>query len=136
MTSQPKVDVGYQLPSLTKTITLEKMRAYSGWPRRSIHTDDEVARQGGLPRAVLQGIQNMTYLSEMLLKFFGQNWIKTGKISITFIGLVFPGDTMTTKAVVKEKVAEGKATRLVLDIWVENQKGERVVVGTASALMP
>ncbi len=67
MTSTPKdVEVGYELPTVSKEITLEKMRAYSGWPRRNIHTDDEVARRAGLPRAVCQGTQHMNYLSEVL----------------------------------------------------------------------
>ncbi len=45
MTSTPwDAEVGYELPTVSKEITLEKMRAYSGWPRRNIHTDDEVAR--------------------------------------------------------------------------------------------
>lgn len=136
MTSTPKdVEVGYELPTVSKEITLEKMRAYSGWPHRNIHTDDEVARQAGLPRAVCQGTQHLTYLSEVLKRFFGENWIRGGKLSVTFIGLVMPGDVVTPRAIVREKVAEGDSGRINLEVWVENQRGEKVVVGAASAPM-
>jgi acyl dehydratase len=137
VTSTPKdVEVGYEVPTVSKEITLEKMRAYSGWPRRNIHTDDEVARQAGLPRAVCQGTQHMTYLSEVLKRFFGENWIRGGRLSVTFTGLVMPGDVVTPRAIVREKVSETDGRRLSLEVWVENQRGEKVVVGTASAPMP
>ncbi|MDP6782289.1 MAG: MaoC family dehydratase [Dehalococcoidia bacterium] len=137
MTGAPRdAEIGYELPTVSKEITLEKMRAYSGWPRRNIHTDDEVARQAGLPRAVCQGTQHMTYLSEVLKRFFGEHWMRGGKLSITFIGLVMPGDVVTPRAIVREKVPEGEGRCLNLEVWVENQRGEKVVVGTASATMP
>ena len=137
MTGMPKdVEVGYELPTVSKEITLEKMRAYSGWPHRNIHTDDEVARQAGLPRAVCQGTQHLTYLSEVLKRFFGEYWMRGGKLSITFIGLVLPGDVVTPRAIVREKVPGGERQHLNLEVWVENQRGERVVVGTASANTP
>ncbi len=136
MTSTPQdVEVGYELPTVSKEITLEKMRAYSGWPRRNIHTDDEVARQAGLPRAVCQGTQHLTYLSEVLKRFFGEGWIRGGKLSVTFIGLVMPGDVVTPRAIVRGKVTEEGMGRLDLEVWVENQRGEKVIVGIASAPM-
>ena len=137
MTSAPEdVAVGFELPTVSKEITLEKMRAYSGWPRRNIHTDDEVARQAGLPRAICQGTQHLTYLSEVLKRFFGENWVRGGKLTVTFIGLVMPGDVVTPRAIVREKVTEGDSGRLNLEVWVENQRGEKVVVGAASAPIP
>ncbi|MDP6101313.1 MAG: MaoC/PaaZ C-terminal domain-containing protein [Dehalococcoidia bacterium] len=137
MTGIPKdVGVGYELPTVSKEVTLKKMRAYSGWPHRNIHTDDEVARHAGLPGAVCQGTQHLSYLSEVLKRFFGEYWMRGGKLSVTFIGLVMPGDVLTPRAIVREKVPEDEGWCLNLEVWMENQRGERVVVGTASARMP
>ena len=36
----------------------------------------------------------------------------------------------------REKQREGDAVRYVFDVWVENELREKVVVGTASALVP
>jgi hypothetical protein len=37
--------------------------------------------------------------------------------------------------VVKEKSAAGGATRVVVDVWCENQHGAKTAVGTASGLV-
>ncbi len=77
----------------------------------------------------------MAYLSEVLKRFFGESWIRGGKLSVTFIGLVMPGDVVTPRAIVREKVTEEGMGRLDLEVWVENQRGEKVIVGVASAPM-
>jgi acyl dehydratase len=49
---------------------------------------------------------------------------------------VLAGDRLTVHGVVKETRAEGAATRVVVDVWCENQDGEKTAVGTASGLLP
>jgi acyl dehydratase len=77
----------------------------------------------------------MSYISEMLTKLFRDGWRRGGKINVAFIGPVYPGDTISSSAIVKEKVPEGQRQRLVLEVWSENQAGRRVTVGTASGLV-
>ncbi len=133
-TSNRGLQPGFEIPSVTKSVTLERMQIHSG-PKKSIHTDAETAKKSGLPGPVMSGDQTYAYLSEMLRNFFGEGWFTGGKVATSFIGLVQPGDTLTTKGVVKEEVAEGSEARLVLDVWIENQNGEKVIVGTASGLV-
>jgi hypothetical protein len=45
-------------------------------------------------------------------------------------------DVLTAHGVLKEKVPEADRTRLVLDVWLENQDGDKVLVGSASGLAP
>ena len=40
---------------------------------------------------------------------------------MTLVKGVYPGDTLTVKGVVTDKIPEGNAMRLVLDVWLENQ---------------
>ena len=35
---------------------------------------------------------------------------------------------------VRERIEEGDRVRLILDVWLENQRGEKVLVGSASGL--
>ena len=102
---------------------------------KNIHTDDETARRAGLTGAIAQGRYPVGYLSEYLLAFFGTGWIQGGKLEVSMIKPIFPGDTITLRGKVKEKVREGKAVRLILDVWIENQKGDQTTVGTASGLV-
>jgi hypothetical protein len=41
---------------------------------------------------------------------------------------------LTAAGVVVAKEAEGDRTRLFLDVWLENQNGDKVLVGKASGL--
>ena len=72
----------------------------------------------------------------MMLSYFGEGWIKGGKISIKFIKPVFAQDFVTAKGTVQEKILEQGGVRLGCQVWAENQKGEKVIVGTASGLVP
>lgn len=128
-------EMGHEISSMPKAITLERMRLFSGWPMRNIHTDEDIAKMAGLPGPVAQGPMSVAYISEMLTGFFGESWLKGGKLSVSFIGMVQPRDTITAKGIIREKVAEGEAVRLVLEVWCQNQRGEKVTVGTASGLV-
>ena len=128
--------VGCEISPVTKEITLEKMRLYSGWPeKKNIHTDFEAAKRAGLPGPIAQGLMSAANISEMLTRFFGEGWMREGKLSVSFINIVQPGDTVTAKGTVKDKLEEGPQVRLVLDVWCENQHGVKVTVGTASGLV-
>lgn len=132
-----EIEPGYELPPLHKGImTQAKMNAYARVEGEvSIHTDEELAKRVGLPGTIAAGMMLVDYLSEMLTDFFGAGWVQGGKIAVSFILPVRAGDEVTAKGVVREKLSEGPATRLILDVWCENQRGEKVTAGTASGLV-
>ncbi len=134
------LEVGFEIESKPYEITQEKINIYSryvlhGKDIKNIHTDDETARKAGLPRAIAQGRYPIGYLSEFMLDFFGKGWIQGGKLDVTLLKGIYPGDIITIKGIIKEKMREGNATRLILDVWLENQRGEKATVGTASGLV-
>jgi len=117
-------------------MTQGKIEAYSRVEGEvSIHTDEELAKGVGLPGTVAAGLMLVDYLSEMLTDFLGTGWIQGGRIAVSFIVPVRPGDEITARGVVRGKLSEGPATRLILDVWCENQRGEKVTAGTASGLV-
>lgn len=133
--------VGHRLEPVTYEITAERIAVYSryvfdGRDTRNIHTDDEVARRAGLPRAVAQGRYPIGYMSERALAFFGRGWLEGGRLDVTLVKPIFAGDAITVCGTVVDRVPEDGATRVVLELWLENQAGERVTSGTASAVMP
>ncbi|ETW94225.1 MAG: hypothetical protein ETSY1_35805 [Candidatus Entotheonella factor] len=134
------LDVGYEIEPVTYEITQEKINIYSrrvfdGRDTKNIHTDDEVARRAGLPRALAQGRYPIAYISERMLTFFGTGWIQGGKLDVTLVKGIFPGDTITVKGVITEKTPEDDDLRIVLDVWLENQHGEQATAGVASGLV-
>ncbi|WP_411035605.1 MaoC family dehydratase [Shinella sp. BYT-45] len=121
-----------QFPIIEKTITLEKMRAYTGMHNRNIHTDPEMATGFGLGGAVAQGSQLTTILNELMVRTFGKDYWDGGSISVSYIKMVRPGDTVTPHAKVVEarELPDGR-TAIDLKVWIENQAGETTTAGTA-----
>ncbi|MBA7611312.1 hypothetical protein ES703_18532 [subsurface metagenome] len=133
------VQEGYEVSGNPKTITEERVYAFSGgvrqdpnYPKKNIHTDSECAKSCGLPSRVASGAMFEGYLAELMIDLFGEGWLSGGKMSLTFIAIVDIGDTLLPRAIVRSKQAEGSAVRFALSVWCENLQGDKVVVGTAT----
>ena len=132
---------GFSLPSLTRKISAEDIISNSrgreslwGQPAagKNIHNDTETAHSVGARDVVAGGIDTMRVGWEMLFNSFGERWIKGGNLACTFINMVCGGDELTAKGVVREPAEGDAADHVYLDIWLENQDGDKVIVGKAS----
>lgn len=133
---------GYELSGNLKAVTEERVYAFSGgfpkgasWPAKNIHTDLEFAKSCGLPTRAASGAMSEGYLTELMIDLFGENWLKEGTMSLKFIAMVDSGDILLPKAIVRSRETEGFEVRFVMDVWCENQHGNKVVVGTATGLV-
>ncbi len=137
ITAARDIEVGYQLEPVVKKVTLDKMRLYrSQWPRiRNWHNDYTIAQKWGVDQPLVFASQIMEYFGELLVKFFGPGYLG-GTLSLAIIRSAWPDDLLTVKGTVREKRGESGPIRLILDVWCENQGGEKVMVGTASGLVP
>lgn len=122
------------LPSLEKEISQRRIDAYSVVRPKSIHTDEAWARQKGFRAPLAQAMMSTAYVSEMMTRFLGAGFVKGGTMSMVFIKPVYAGDRLTVRGTVKERQPAGGATRVVVEVWCENQHGEKTAVGTASGL--
>lgn len=126
--------VGQELPVLEKEPSQRRIDVYSGVRPRSIHTDEDWARQKGFRTTLAQGMMSTAYVAEMMTRQLGAGFVKGGTISMAFIRPVYAGDRLTVHGVVKELRPEAGQTRVVVDVWCQNQHGEKTAVGTASGL--
>jgi 3-hydroxybutyryl-CoA dehydratase len=128
------LEVGAELPPLTKTIQQRQIDCYSGVRPNSIHTDPEWARRKGFRAPLAQAMMSTAYVSQLMTQFAGQGFVKGGKMSVSFIKPVIVGDTLTVRGRVKSREAEGDNVRVTVEVWCENQDGVKTMVGTASGL--
>ncbi len=128
------IHVGDKLPPLNKTIAQRQIDAFAGVRPHSVHTDPEWARKKGFAAPIMQGTMSTAYVSQMMVQFLGEGFVKGGKMSVAFIKPVLAGDTLTVHGEVKSKAAEGANTRVTVEVWCENQQGIKTMVGTASGL--
>jgi acyl dehydratase len=127
--------VGATPPDLTKQISQRRIDVYSGVRPRSIHTDESWARAKGFRTCLAQAMMSTAYVSEMMTRFVGAGFVKGGTMSMTFIKPVYADDRLTVHGVVTDRRPDAGRTRVVVEVWVENQHGEKTAVGTASGLL-
>lgn len=135
MAESGPITIGQVLPSLTKEIAQRKIDAYSGVKPRSIHTDEAWAREKGFRAPLAQAMMSTAYVSELMTQLLGAGFVKGGTMSMTFIKPVYAGERLTVHGVVTDVRPEDGATRVVVDVWCEDQEGDKTAVGTASGLI-
>lgn len=121
------IQIGYGLTPVSK---IAKMRDYSDTPG-SIH-NEEMARRMGFEAALIPGAIMLGYMTELLVNFFGERWVRQGKIGVKFTTPVRAWERITARGIVRERTIEEGVMRLGVEVWCENQRGEKVAVGTAS----
>lgn len=133
--SETALKVGQALPLLVKDVSQRRIDVYSGVRPRSIHSDEAFAREKGFRACLAQGMMSTAYVSQLMVKLLGPGFARGGTLSMAFIKPVYAGDRLTVRGVVKDRQPENGATRVVVEVWVENQHGEKTAVGHASGLV-
>ena len=126
------VAVGCKLPTVSKQFRLEDFKRAN---EKTIHTDYEAAAKEGLPAPVAIGPQVAALLFRQFRLCFGMGWIVGGRHDLTFRKPVFVTDFCVARGVVTKTETEGEKLRVHCEVWVENQKKDKVIVGTASGLV-
>jgi len=129
------VCVDQELEPVVKQMTIERMGRPLMAGNNPIHFDAEFARQSGLPAPIATGVMSSAYLSELLTKAFGVEWIRSGRMDVKFIRPIYAGDTVTARGRVTGTTETSSGVRVALHIWCETQRGEPVTVGSASVVL-
>jgi acyl dehydratase len=126
---------GEQIPPLEKHVTQAQIDAYAdaSGDHNPIHVNPEAARAVGLPGTIAHGMLSMGFLGQLLT-----NWITTQpsggwtrRLRVRFQGMVFPEDTLTCRGA----FTAHEDNRRRLDVWIDNQRGERVITGDAEVVL-
>ena len=140
--------LGTELLPVSKQYTWRKVRDASemsygnlyGWPdwarAYNIHTNAEAAAAYGLPEPNVGSPDQVAMLSNMMLAFAGPGWLVGGRFSLRWIRPMALTDFVTAKGRLVGKQIENENVRLECEVWVENQRGEKTVVGKASGVIP
>jgi acyl dehydratase len=95
-------------------------------------TDDEGARREGLPGMITPGNMSMGLIATYLERWAGPGTVR--RLGTTFRGLLLPGRTVRVCGVVTER--DDARRSVEVDVWIENEDGERAVIGTATLSLP
>lgn len=126
MSSVATLAVGDEVLDLEVTHTRAQIKAYAdaAGDQNPIHQDDAVARAVGLPGVISHGMLNYGLLSRALTDWLGDP-ARLRRLTVRFSNMVVPGDTVHCRGRVKS--VDAAAGRAVLDVWMENQEGQKVL---------
>lgn len=127
---------GDELAPVRKEISQEKINQYAeaSGDFNPLHIDPEFAKTTFYGGTIAHGLLSLAYISEMMTKSFAKGWLKGGNLTVSFLAPVRPGDVITARGIVKRKKEEEGQRVVACEVFCENQKGERVLAGEASAL--
>jgi acyl dehydratase len=135
-----EIGIGDEMPALAKPpiqqIQLTRYAGASG-DFNPIHQDDAFAKAAGMGGVFAHGMLSMGFAAQSVTDWLGVGTVQ--KIGVRFAGLVRLGDVITCrgKVIAKRAGKDDQAPGLVeLELWAENQKGEKVVTGRATAAIP
>ena len=136
-TATADIAIGTPIAPLVKNTSSEQAQVYSwvGKYFENIHNNIHMAKKGGYKDLVVQGQQQVGFITEILTNFFGASWFTTGYEKIKMVHPVLVGEVLTIRGVVKDKTVENGKTKLHLHVWAENEKGEMTVIGWANAFV-
>jgi acyl dehydratase len=132
-----RIDVGDEMPprAAAPVSRLQlAMYAAAGADPNPIHVDDDAARRGGLPGVIVHGMLTMAFLGEALTQWVPQSALRS--LTARFVAMAFPGDVITCAGRVTAKRVEDGENRVDLELVATNQKGERLLAGTATLALP
>ena len=131
------VNAGDALPDLVKgpiqQIQLTRYAGASG-DFNPIHQDDEFAKAAGMGGVFGHGMLTMGFVAQGVTDWAGAGAVK--KLGVRFAGLVRLKDVITCKGRVLGKSSKNGTHLVELELWAENQKGEKVVTGKATVALP
>jgi 3-hydroxybutyryl-CoA dehydratase len=124
---------GQPLAELTKMVTQEDINLYAraSGDHNPIHIDPEFARGTPLGGTVAHGMLVLAYVSQMLTRDFGRDWLNAGSLNIRFKAPARPGDTLRIGAKVSKIDAEPGRQIVSCQLQCINQSGEVVLQGEA-----
>ncbi|HLH74795.1 MAG TPA: MaoC/PaaZ C-terminal domain-containing protein [Chloroflexota bacterium] len=128
---------GDSLPPLVKEpISKVQLLKYAGasGDYNLIHTDVETARAAGLGDVIAHGMLSMGFLGQFLTDLAGPENVR--RLQVRFGAMVRLGDVLTCRGMVQSvEPIDAERSLVTLDIWAENQRGEKVTTGAAEVFL-
>lgn len=128
------IEEGDELPPVDQFLSKDQVRRYARTAGMYVprFTDDEGARAEGLPGMIAPGVMSMGLLVRMISDWNPAAQIK--RIGTTFRSPVLPDRNIHLRGAVTQKIEADHTAEC--DIWIENDDGERWVIGTATVALP
>lgn len=121
--------VGFELIGVKKKAAIQLMGSRLWGRFNPNHWDPEYAAATGLKAPIQTGEMCSAYLAEMCVNYFGRHFFCNARMNCKYIASTYANEDITTYGVVREKTPKGSGYRFKVDIWADNERGEKKTVG-------
>jgi len=140
MASRTEIKPDQAIPSVTKSITENSILGFESTgilDRENIHNNPELAaKRLGTTYTLASGRMSITFAAECMRKFFGPDVFNhTGTVNLKFLRPVKAGDTITVTGAVSGTEETDVGTKVSVDLFCDNQDGNRTAVGIGTAVI-
>jgi acyl dehydratase len=130
-----EINIGDELPQYTKWITSQSGMRFGRTYKDvfSGHINPKVSEgQFGVRSMPVQGAVIEAGVTPLIINWLRspKPWLYGGRQESKFIQIVVPGDTLIYHGKVLDKIMEQDKKYVIVDVFAENQKGEKVMVAT------
>jgi len=132
------IAIGEAIPPVEKTVTQEMINRWAevSTDYNPLHVDPEFAKRTKFGGTIAHGHIALSFFCEMMQRWLGRGWVSGGKLmDVRFVAPVRPGYKITARGIVVEKRTEAGNNIVKLDIFIENQDGQKCVVGIAEGIV-
>jgi acyl dehydratase len=121
--------VGHVLVGVKKRATIQLMGSRLWGRFNPNHWDPVYAAETGLQAPIQTGEMSSAYIAEMCVNHFGADFFRNARVVCKYVASTLANEVITTHGMVREKTPKGRGYRFTVDIWADNEAGEKKTVG-------
>ena len=76
------------------------------------------------------------YIAEMCVNHFGKYFFCNAKVTCKYIASTYANEVITTHGIVRDKAQTERGMRFTVEVWADNEAGEKKTVGTVEVEVP
>lgn len=121
--------VGYELQPIKKKAAIQLMGSRLWGRFNPNHWDPEYAAETGLAAPIQTGEMSSAYIAEMCVNHFGAAMFTSARVLCKYVASTLADEVITTHGIVRDKTPKGDGYRFTVDVWCDNEAGEKKTVG-------
>lgn len=122
--------VGHVLVGVRKRAAIQLMGSRLWGRFNPNHWDPVYAAETGLRAPIQTGEMSSAYIAEMCVNHFGAAMFRNARIVCKYIASTHANEVITTHGRVSAKTPKGDGFRFTVEVWADNEQGEKKTVGT------
>lgn len=129
----PDTPIGFEMIGVKKKAAIQLMGSRLWGRFNPNHWDPVYAKETGLTAPIQTGEMSTAYLSEMCVNYFGRNFFRDSRMECKYVAPTYANEVISTHGVIRSKTPKGSGFRFSVEIWAQNERGEKKTVGTVEA---